>query len=716
MPEEQPTRNAAAGRDAEWPREIPGPPADVRRLDFERRPMVDWLSPSQLAATGLKAAVSATFGAYADQRELQAALAPISADLDYDGDYAAEASPAGERAGEGDDFWFDYAADLGDGFDPTYAVAYLLSRPELRVAGAGRPLARGRFLVLGGDQVYPTASHDEYEHRFIGPYRAAFPWRTEDQRPADLFLIPGNHDWYDGLTSFTRLFTQGRWVGGWKTRQRRSYFALRLPRGWWLWGTDVQLGTGIDLPQANYFRRIAERMEREAEERGTPARLILCTAQPTWVYCDSEPRRALVPGCRLKVDPGAFRALAWFERAVIAPRGIRLEVTLSGDLHHYLRYERAEADSGEEPAGPAQRITSGGGGAYLYPTHHMPAELALPVDPYGRPERRARYRRRGVFPPARASRRLGRWSWLALPVRNWRFALLLAAVYLFFGWMLQSASTGGDLFAGSAPPGAETAPARTLTALLEDLGWQDRAAALDAYWDVLRHSPGSVLFALLVVFGLRAFRLRGGATRWGLGGVVHGLAHLLLAGGLVWLAAAVNRAAFDGLGHTPRVALLVVEVFVAGWLLGGWLFGFYLMVTSRASGAHMDELFSSQALAGWKNFLRLRIDAAGALHVYPIAIERVPRGREWRYRGGAPRAAGPAGEAASAPGPSAPAPSAPAPSGPAPPAPGPPYGPGDPFFEPPRGWLDPSGPEPAIRLAEERPIVIPRGGSDVRPV
>lgn len=680
--------------------------------------MVDWLSPSQLAATGLKAAVSATFGAYADQREVQAALAPISADLDYDGDYAAEESPAGERAepaGE-DDFWFDFAADLGDGFDPTYAVAYLLSRPELEVAGAGRALARGRFLVLGGDQVYPTASHDEYEHRFIGPYRAAFPWRTEGQRPADLFLIPGNHDWYDGLTSFTRLFTQGRWVGGWKTRQRRSYFALRLPRGWWLWGTDIQLGTGIDLPQANYFRRIAERMEREAEQRGAPARLILCSAQPTWVYGGPAPRRSVFPGCRLKVDPDAFRALAWFERAVIAPRGIRLEVTLSGDLHHYARYERADAGVEDEPAGPEQRITSGGGGAYLYPTHHMPAELALPVDPYGRPEYRARYTRQETFPRAGHSRRLGRWSWLALPVRNWRFALLLSAVYLFFGWMLQSASTGGDLFVGPAASGADAAPARTLTERLEDLGWRERAGALRAYWDVLRHSPASVLFGLLVVFGLRAFRLRAGDTRWGVAGVVHGLAHLLLAGGLVWLAAAVRAAFGAHLDHAQGVVLVVAEVFAGGWLLGGWLFGFYMMATSRASGAHMDELFSSQSLAGWKNFLRLRIDAAGKLHVYPIAIERVPRGREWRYRGKAahpaevlsaaePRAAGPPAEV----------PPASAARAPSPPAADAPYRPGDPFFEPPTDWLDPSGPDPAIRLAEARPIVIPRGGSDVRP-
>ncbi len=31
------------------------------------------------------------------------------------------------------------------------------------------------MLVLGGDEVYPTASAQAYEDRMTGPYRAAFP-------------------------------------------------------------------------------------------------------------------------------------------------------------------------------------------------------------------------------------------------------------------------------------------------------------------------------------------------------------------------------------------------------------------------------------------------------------------------------------------------------------------------------------------------------------
>jgi hypothetical protein len=134
-------------------------------------------------------------------------------------------------------------------------VAWLLGQPAIpgptprrpaRSAARAEILAatrRGRVLVLGGDQVYPTATRDEYENRFSGPYEAALPWAPPGERPR-MFAVPGNHDWYDGLTSYMRLFCQQRWIGGWQTRQTRSYFALKLPQRWWLLGTRHPAGVG----------------------------------------------------------------------------------------------------------------------------------------------------------------------------------------------------------------------------------------------------------------------------------------------------------------------------------------------------------------------------------------------------------------------------------------------------------------------------------------
>jgi hypothetical protein len=198
---------------------VPAPPIPDEHAFHPHEEMVRWFSPRELANAGLRVVLSAIFGAYADKRELQASL-PDPGILDCSSRDAA---------------WVDYVSDLGDGFHSTYSVAYLLARPELDVTpgGASVKLPRGEILVMGGDEVYPTADVDSYQDRTLGPYRAALP-HSDAPHPM-LLAVPGNHDWYDGLTSFMRIFCQRRWIGGWQTKQTRSYFAVQLPHRWWLW-------------------------------------------------------------------------------------------------------------------------------------------------------------------------------------------------------------------------------------------------------------------------------------------------------------------------------------------------------------------------------------------------------------------------------------------------------------------------------------------------
>ena len=276
--------------------------------------MVDWLAPGQLIQTGIKAIVSDIFGAYADKRDVMAALYPKS---EITGDYSNK-----------NELWIDYAADLGDGFDATYTVAWLLAKKQLAVRYGEQTLQlpRGDVLVMGGDQVYPTASFDEYSNRLLKPYEAALPHVPAREAP-DLYAIPGNHDWYDGLSNFSRIFCQKKWVGGWKTQQRRSYFAVKLPHNWWLWGIDIQLEGFIDEPQLRYFYEIGKHEVQDGD------RVILCTAEPSWVY-------GVTKGAE------AFASLRYFEDRYIRNAEIhkaRLAVTLTGDLHHYVRYESQDA-------------------------------------------------------------------------------------------------------------------------------------------------------------------------------------------------------------------------------------------------------------------------------------------------------------------------------------------------------------------------------------
>src|SRR4051794_18077835 len=124
-----------------------------------RKEMTSWLSPSVLARSAAEVVLSGLFANFADKRESEAGL---SAETWGYGDAAA-----------GDPFWFDYASDVGDGFSSTYAMARLFSDPQLTVGGVDTE--RGRFLVLGGDEVYPSASWQAYSERFVGPYAAALP-------------------------------------------------------------------------------------------------------------------------------------------------------------------------------------------------------------------------------------------------------------------------------------------------------------------------------------------------------------------------------------------------------------------------------------------------------------------------------------------------------------------------------------------------------------
>src|SRR5262249_39514580 len=78
-----------------------------------------------------------------------------------------------------------------------------------------RHLPRGEVLLFGGDTAYPVATVDEIDKRLVQPWNDAFREGRVGPRvgsagrsgPKRVLLgIPGNHDWYDGLDGFARLF------------------------------------------------------------------------------------------------------------------------------------------------------------------------------------------------------------------------------------------------------------------------------------------------------------------------------------------------------------------------------------------------------------------------------------------------------------------------------------------------------------------------------
>ena len=310
--------------------------------------MVSWYDPRLLARIGVRTIISAVFGQYADQRLIQAVTDPASeGDLVKRYDFCSDTSRPDTCLPTDPDgaLWLDYIADVGDGFEATYTMAYLLAQDSLDVRGAGR-LPHGELLIMGGDQCYPQATREDYRKRLQLPYEWAYATPNPTRK---LFAIPGNHDWYDGLISFDSLFCssrdklandRGNIIGGWVCQQHRSYWALRLPHNWWIWGADVQFSKYLDSAQVNYFERIAQQM-------GPNDNLIICLAEPSWLIADLE-----------EDDPEEN----FFKITTIArKRGARVVAVIAGDWHHYNRYYAHELD--------VHFITSGGGGAFTHPTH-----------------------------------------------------------------------------------------------------------------------------------------------------------------------------------------------------------------------------------------------------------------------------------------------------------------------------------------------------------
>jgi hypothetical protein len=356
--------------------------------------MTGWFDPALLGKLLLRVIISDVFGQYADRRLIEAALdTKPKEELQKRDDLTGFLVPDPSGA-----VWIDYVADLGDGFDATYAVAYLLAQESLTIDGVSLP--RGGALLMGGDEVYPTASRDEYNAKLRAPYQFAFPNQNAQHHPR-VFAIPGNHDWYDGLVNFLAFFCRSKptRIGNWRTQQRRSYFAAKLNNLCWVWAIDIALVADMDQPQADYFSAIAEAMPQNAN-------IILCSAEPGWYKSDSDSYRSL-------------SYAAWI--AENAGKSLKIPLVLSGDTHHYSRYTSSSG---------TQYVTSGGGGAFLHGTHQLPTTIHADWLRHSNEELKLQF----CHPSAAVSRGL-LWRNLQFPFLNWKFSLLLGAVYSIFGFI-----------------------------------------------------------------------------------------------------------------------------------------------------------------------------------------------------------------------------------------------------------------------------------------
>ncbi|WP_019631517.1 metallophosphoesterase family protein [Actinomadura atramentaria] len=326
-------------------------PPRTRRL-FWWRPSVLWRSRNDLVAR--------VFGDPTDdtRRAWVAAL-------------AERGTPAAftlQRSAE--EFSFVLMGDTGEGDRSQYAVV-----PALERVGAGTD-----FMVIASDVIYPTGDSGDYPEKFFRPYRSY---------PGPIFAVPGNHDWYDGLRGFVRVFCDLR------TDHGAASF-----RGPFAWLARLLWRTAREVPDAVLD-------EARAEHRGEPGqravqpgpywaidtpdlRIVgidtgitgdLDREQGAWlrgVSAGPKPK-LLVTGKPLIVDdqhrPGPIEGGGTVDEIVRDPVN-NYVAAIGGDIHNYQRYPVRVGGR------TIQYVVAGGGGAFMHATHVIRRTTAVDEDDF----------------------------------------------------------------------------------------------------------------------------------------------------------------------------------------------------------------------------------------------------------------------------------------------------------------------------------------------
>jgi hypothetical protein len=485
-----------------------------------------------------------------------------------------------ERLGR--EVWIDFVADTGDDHDVSVAVGRMLFAEYALSGDQLRRLPRGDILVFGGDLAYPASTAYEIERRLLRPWNHVLHGKAEDGRRVVLG-IPGNHDWYDGLDGFGRLFRRSALEDfAEPTTERRGSAAtsgdsfseraegavqrvlhldefdeslhmieeaaeslaaillrstLRRPSRLALAGyTAVQeasywalaLAPGLDLWGVDRqlrtadFRQRAFFAQRRAEAQ--PHKFVLVAPDPALAYGEpNEPGMKILEACNFSL---ALDKLLY----------------LTGDAHHYER--RAVGDS--------MHVIAGGGGAFVHGTR-------IARDSNGAPPQ-------CVYPDRRTSLRLA----LGMPLR-----LALGT-------------------AGFLPHGVFA-----LLAVIEIVAFRHGPVT-----GGLTVAAGALIATISLYFAIRA-RLERPAATWTVAtlfGLIIGLTPLglrsALSGALPWL------------GDLLAVAL-------GNAVLGSLTVGVFLLVLIL-TGLEHQQGFAALGHPGFRHFVRLCVHPGGKVEGFVI--------------------------------------------------------------------------------------------------
>lgn len=638
-------------------------------------PMAEWYSVMILnTAFDFLVSLKLFLGRF-DMRTMQACF-PVNHEIDF---HDFSSSSFEDKDGS---FYFDFTADTGDGGHSTYTVARNLAQPKLSVARDLKPknsknnnkpgnivLPRGKIMILGGDLCYPLPTVDQYNKRLFKPFEYALH-PPDSYNPNEIisnkdelidknddapkaFIIPGNHDWYDGLQTFIRCILFRNFIGGWEMPQKRSYWALKLPKGWWVLGVDLALNDDIDMHQYKYFAKINTDFMKDGD------RAVVCTHEPCW----------LLDAYSLEDDTSSPNLKALFQTYFSKNR--RVAVRIAGDVHSYLRHTVTEDETSRKNGAPNTLIVEGGGGAFMHPTHNFPKTFS---------DCKATYTREACYPSDFISRLISIKNVFGFRMLNWRFDSIAVLqyyliLYSFFPRCDLEHITHSPLFWD----GINAFFKEVLNMMFElfDSTWVSLISVLvlwyfmvnliDTHIGIVRRlllgtvHTGVHIFCAFILFlflqilisfaiedkvvspenpdDLFENYLKAETSRlnenWQtssvftpflrillrqfdtLGAVSRG--HYLLCGDND-----VDISRYDMLlyyaGNGLALFLISADVF-------SFIFGVYLWLTCSLFDLQWNEGYSSIRYPHYKGFLRFKIDKNGDLHGYKIGIDRVPH--EW---------------------------------------------------------------------------------------
>ncbi len=460
--------------------------------------------------------------------------------------------------GLGRDLFIDYVADTGDDSSVSTAVARLVfadyELPDPEREGDVLVAPRGDVLVFGGDTAYPVATAQEITNRVLVPFNRVLADRRDDKTRV-LLGIPGNHDWYDGLDGFGRMFrrrddeegeehrpsvmkirrrpfqNQAKWarellrggkvdkppvlvLDGYVPVQNASYFVLPLAPTMHIVAADRQLKS-IDARQRRYYRRFA------ADNPDSSPWVLL----PDPLFAFGQPSRTGVDAVqRLGIDGDA-----------------QSHFVLSGDVHHY---ERIVDDR-------LLHVVAGGGGAFLHPASRDDAKPAAVRWPNS----------------AQSRALLGLVPWKVAVGRSGLIPhVVLAAIFAPSMILAATGTSPGVIFVA--------APAFTTLAL-------------------------TVIYALL------------GGVRQNAVVAAYALLAAVLTAALPVVAAIVILTVLRGLHLQPSRLVVAPLVYLAAVFAGAGVFGAYLALLT-ARGVEQTQAFTGLDHPGFKHFLRLRVRADGS--------------------------------------------------------------------------------------------------------